>query len=597
MPVLPVFALLLFNFGIALTMADNFELTVTQVSCAAVAAGFAASDQAWMRHAAAEASLTGFDGMRVVVPWAVGVLVVPTLSEVGAVWTHGWSGHDVVLLVGACALFVAASWSGFIGANQCSALETQMIANTSAWFLTFAAMILPMHPAHESIDPVLQTIGFGCAGAAILLYRSCRLTTTTKGGLATYSNDVASDRGEVVQSPFRNPSLKSTLPIAASIALLTLGFHELTAMRAEAKQAGLDDLFRGPTLSPLPTLFAPDGVELTLGPTQPVSPAPLLEASKPGVAPVCLIATWSGPKLPALSYAFIKSLAPSGGEIRLKLFVDGVAPADLPNSTVAPYLEVLTLESIDSSYATRAWPGFISDRVCAYFGAPIGSAACNATEEGLQIGARNTRYPPIMGLRGMYGRLFEEWVGPDKCDSWGWVDTDMLMGDIVGWLASSPEFRNADVATFSNVKEQYGPRALYTCGQFTIHNQRRVPHIVNELWRGCDLLESLAAIRDTFKWNKAFGLDEGCYSKAVFASPSIVATILPWQAADWEKWDYGLILGGRLFVANGCLADDGFDHCRVLARSAAARADPLVRGSAISRIDPAPTVLPTTYKG
>ncbi|RKO87393.1 hypothetical protein BDK51DRAFT_32164, partial [Blyttiomyces helicus] len=537
---LPVCALFLFLLGIGITMAQDFELTT------------------WIRHADWMTGLSGWDGLRVVVPWAVGGLLVPVLSEAGAVWAHDWRGRDFASLVAGCALFVAVSWCGIAEAKRFSAVETQMISNTTCLLLMFAPMTSPLYPVQGPIDPALQNIGFGCAGAAILLYLALQ-SNAPHNGPAAYSNDIALDEGENVPLPTSKSTRKRILrkrilAAAAAITFVIWGFHKIWNRNH-------------------------------------------LLPSKPGVMPLCLIATWAGPKLPALSHAFIRSLSPSGGQVRLNLFVDGALPSDLPSSTVAPYLNVVTLDSINSSYATRRWSGFISDRVCTYLGSPIGSAACNATEAALEIGARDTRYPPIMHFRGMYGRLFEEWVGPDHCDSWGWVDTDMIMGDVVGWLASSIQYRDADITTFSNLFRNSGPLSLSTRGQLTIHNQRRVPHIVNELWRGCELLGSLENITHTFTNNEAIGIDEGCYSNAAFTSPDVVIAVLPWQAADFEIWDYGLVVGARLFVAHGCKDPDAitetarYARCRILAHTAAARVDPHAHGPALA-LSPPPTILP-----
>ncbi|RKO82736.1 hypothetical protein BDK51DRAFT_33407, partial [Blyttiomyces helicus] len=456
-------------------MVDDLDLTTMQASYAVAAAFYAALNQTWMRHTDWMTCLSGFDGLRVLSPWAVGALVVPALSEARAVWAHAWKVHDVACLV--------------------------------------------------------TTIGFGCAGAAILLYLAVQSHATTREP-ADYSISVALEEGTAIPPSSGKPTLTSVLSAGASITLLTWWFHGIVVTRAETQEI----------INPLLSISTP--------PSPP--PALLVEPLKPDVVPLCMIATWSGPNFSALSEAFIKSVAPSGDQLRLNLFVDGAVPPGLPNSTVAPYLHVVTLESINSSYATRQWAGFICDRICAYFGSPIGSRACQETEAALRNAAvREPGHPPIMQFRGMYGRLFEEWIGPTHCGSWGWLDTDMLLGDVAGWLASSPEYRDADIATFSNLYMYGGPLSLYTRGQLTIHNQRRIPHIVNELWRGCKIFKSLGSIASEFSHDLAEAVDEGCYSKAVFRSRKIVVAVLPWQAADWEGWEYGAIIGGRLFVARG----------------------------------------------
>ncbi|RKO85868.1 hypothetical protein BDK51DRAFT_47520 [Blyttiomyces helicus] len=576
---LPAFALLHLLLGIAATMGNDLELTAAEASYAIAAAFIAALNETWIRHADWMRCLSEFEGLRVVAPWAVVSLLVPALSEASAVWSHVWKVRDVASLVAACALFVAVSWCGIFGAKRFSAMESQMIGNAASWFLSIASIVWPIHRSDNPIDPVLQPIGVGCAGAAILLYFAAESHARKRGPAHASGLELGED-AEVPPPPRQRESFpKYILPAAAAMVVLTWSLHGISVMRAET-QASIDSRPSGSTSAPPPL-------------------AVLLEPPKPEAVPLCLIATWSGPKFPAISQAFIKSFAPSGRQVRLNLFVDGAVPRDLPNSTVAPYLQVVTLESIDSSYATRQWAGFISDRICTYLGSSAGSAACNATEAALDMAAaRDPGHPPIMQFRGVYGRLFEEWIGPGHCDSWGWLDTDMLLGDVAGWLADSPEYRDADVATFSNLYKYAGPLSLYTRGQLTIHNQRRVPRIVNELWRGCKIFESLTSVATVFRDNLAEAVDEGCYSKAVFQSREIVVAVLPWQAADWEGWDYGAFIGGRLFVARGCKDNDAgtdaarFAKCRTLSRTAAARVDPQSRGPALARSSPTPTVVP-----
>ncbi|RKO86874.1 hypothetical protein BDK51DRAFT_42857 [Blyttiomyces helicus] len=117
-PLFPAFALFLFLLGIGITTVQDFELTVFQESCAAAAAFFAALNQTWRRNAEWMGGLSGVDGLRVVAPWAVGGLLVPALSEAGAIWTYDLKGRDVASLVAACALFVTVSRYGIAAAKR-----------------------------------------------------------------------------------------------------------------------------------------------------------------------------------------------------------------------------------------------------------------------------------------------------------------------------------------------------------------------------------------------------------------------------------------------------------------------------------------------
>lgn len=90
-------------------------------------------------------------------------------------------------------------------------------------------------------------------------------------------------------------------------------------------------------------------------------------------------------------------------------------------------------------------------------------------------------YIPLFTARGIFGQIFEPWINPSKCASWGWTDLDVVFGDISGFIKGNPLVHATDIYTVAAMDWT----GLYTRGQLTIHNQRRRPKAVNSAWRQC----------------------------------------------------------------------------------------------------------------
>ena len=82
--------------------------------------------------------------------------------------------------------------------------------------------------------------------------------------------------------------------------------------------------------------------------------------------------------------------------------------------------------------------------------------------------------PPIVQLRGMFGRIFEEWVNVGECESWGWVDLDVGYGNLRAWMQNNPLVWQTEVLTFSTTDWAN----IYTRGQLTIHGMLKLLTII-----------------------------------------------------------------------------------------------------------------------
>jgi hypothetical protein len=85
----------------------------------------------------------------------------------------------------------------------------------------------------------------------------------------------------------------------------------------------------------------------------------------------------------------------------------------------------------------------------------------------------------ITQLRGMYGEIFESWIGPSSCESWAWVDFDIALGDLSSFIARNEILDELDIWTVSDVS---GYGAIYPRRQFTVHKQTKNP-MVNQVWK------------------------------------------------------------------------------------------------------------------
>lgn len=68
------------------------------------------------------------------------------------------------------------------------------------------------------------------------------------------------------------------------------------------------------------------------------------------------------------------------------------------------------------------------------------------------------------------------------CESWAWVDLDVVLGDLSTWINGNKVLDKLDMWSVSNVS---GFIAIYPRQEFTVHKQTQEPR-VNEVWRLSD---------------------------------------------------------------------------------------------------------------
>lgn len=93
----------------------------------------------------------------------------------------------------------------------------------------------------------------------------------------------------------------------------------------------------------------------------------------------------------------------------------------------------------------------------------------------------------ITQLRGMYGHIFEPWIGPSHCQSWAWVDTDVVFGDMASWLDETSSIRGEKNFFFKDLDiwtavDPDGYDAIRPHSQFTLFRQAKNPR-VNDVWK------------------------------------------------------------------------------------------------------------------
>ncbi|KAJ3170387.1 hypothetical protein HDU88_009016 [Geranomyces variabilis] len=304
-------------------------------------------------------------------------------------------------------------------------------------------------------------------------------------------------------------------------------------------------------------------------------------AAAPAKTPLCLVATWDGASMPTYSDLFLESLARNAPWVSLHLFVHNTAalPYRLPPALAgAPNFRYVDIASINSKYNSTGWPGFATDRLCAayrahpnppaddHFDDRAAWAAVAAAEQLSQPSEDQcaelySLLEPhgasvMVQLRGAYGSLFEDYVGPDHCSAWAWTDVDTVYGDLAHFLSlpapGSPLPWIPDVVSLS----AGDMHRHYTHGQFTAHMQQDPDRafVVNRLWRRCSVLRNLPNLVAEYRIDHWKALDEGCYAQAVLQAPlGIHTAILPIQLASWGHqfidWAPSYIILGNTILA------------------------------------------------
>jgi hypothetical protein len=154
-------------------------------------------------------------------------------------------------------------------------------------------------------------------------------------------------------------------------------------------------------------------------------------------------------------------------------------------------------------------------------------------------------YPLLMvDLRPLYGAALQELLR--GYSHWGWIDLDMLFGDLPTFLAVD-ELLEYDVITFTSDLDTNAP---FVHGQLTLHaNNGRV----NGLWARCvDLGEAFVArLRARFPKHTHVFMEEGCYSRAVLTDPQARVLLTFRQVFESKE------MGAELVV----LVDEEIRYC------------------------------------
>ncbi|TPX71112.1 hypothetical protein SpCBS45565_g01265 [Spizellomyces sp. 'palustris'] len=305
--------------------------------------------------------------------------------------------------------------------------------------------------------------------------------------------------------------------------------------------------------------------EFLLDPTFAIAPSDisLLEPKK---TPLCLIAAYEGQRddFPEYATVLADSVAKNQPFADLHLFVHNVTKQSFPLNLQRPNVKVIDIAHVDPSYAYRGFAGFATDRLCKLFGrgTPVDPAMgwdetdedCALLELRLaQFEGRGGR--ALDQLRGVWGRLFQDWVSSDRCESWGWIDVGTAVGDLSRWM-NNTAIMDADLVTAHEGDEW----RLYLRSSFAVHSYRRAATLVTDLWKRCSNLATLPALISTFEnpgdW---LSLTEGCYSHGALTAPGIRAVLAPWQLPSWTDTRLLILHDGR---ANYCVGENNVEVCR-----------------------------------
>ncbi|KAI9096951.1 hypothetical protein DFS34DRAFT_129035 [Phlyctochytrium arcticum] len=282
--------------------------------------------------------------------------------------------------------------------------------------------------------------------------------------------------------------------------------------------------------------------------------------------PLCLASIYEGKNdaFPEYARVLVDSVSRNKGYANLHLFVHNVSRGSIPHDLQRSNVKIVDIRQIHPSYAYRGFAGLITDRLCKHFKnlepTDVSFGWEGIDQDCAQLERRLDAFEGQGGaaidqLRGLWSVIFEAWVGPELCQSWGWIDAGTAIGDLRRWM-DNDEIRNADLVTAHEGDQS----RLYLRSAFTVHNYLASQSKGSTYWKRCKDLASLANLSAAFAnpsdWQS---LTEGCYSYGALTSPNVRTVLAPWQLPSWTDTRLLLLNDGR---ANYCVGESNAEVCR-----------------------------------
>ncbi|KAI8921390.1 hypothetical protein DFJ77DRAFT_162141 [Powellomyces hirtus] len=294
--------------------------------------------------------------------------------------------------------------------------------------------------------------------------------------------------------------------------------------------------------------------------------SPDVSLQPPAKTPICLVATYDGQTedFPEYATVLVDSVTRNAPYADLKIFVHNTTKESFPLTLQRPNVKIVDVGQIDASYVYRGFPGLATDKLCKLMGkgSPTDPALgwadqdveCELLERRLRDFAGNGGRA-IEQLRGHWGNIFQDWISPERCDSWGWLDTSTAVGDLKRWM-DNPLIRDADILTAHEGDDW----RLYLRNSFTVHNYRKSPEVVSNLWKRCSSIATIPALLETFqRADDWLSITEGCYSYGAISQPSVKTVLAPWQLPSWADTRLLILNDGH---ANYCVGENNGEICR-----------------------------------
>ncbi|KAJ1530092.1 hypothetical protein HK096_008459 [Nowakowskiella sp. JEL0078] len=246
---------------------------------------------------------------------------------------------------------------------------------------------------------------------------------------------------------------------------------------------------------------------------------------------VCLVSTFEGDYVPDYVKVFVESVAQQSEYASLSLFIHTrkttTKTANFPTSEDLPSdIRIFDLKLLSTSYRTRGFPGFVSDRICEHFKETAEN--CDKLEATLRQYEKD--YGSILSqIKGLYPIIFPRWINSDRCNSWAFVSPDTIVGNLQKWL-DNPTIAAADVVTLNT--GDLG--RIYLREQFTIHNLQSTKVNTLDLWKQCTKFSTFDNLVQAFQIKQYESFTEGCYSAGILShdSPKLTVLSLPWRLGD-----------------------------------------------------------------
>ncbi|KAJ2998621.1 hypothetical protein HDV02_004251 [Globomyces sp. JEL0801] len=257
---------------------------------------------------------------------------------------------------------------------------------------------------------------------------------------------------------------------------------------------------------------------------------PVIVNEDHGLYDVCLVAPWMGTEL-ATYHRLMLFTANQTLDVKMLFVHENLDMTGLKPFTNIQFLNVYHI------------PHFVARNLCRFYKLKAFSDDCKSLTRAILRADEHVWGSALAQYRMVLGYALQEWIGPNHCNSWAYVDHDMIFGNINSFVQNNHHYWESDVVGFSS---EDLPVRIFAPGQFTAHIQTKRPDYVNSLFSHCPMYANALNATNTFKGeNEFYALDEGCYGVSIMKGPQIYTKFI-YQTNTFNSRQYFIYINGRI---------------------------------------------------